>query len=71
MKRTLEVFAAIRHTRAGDKLIGVTTHRSDAMSRARIAAEEAGRSYGYGSASVFKATLKLSGRALKPTKDEL
>lgn len=64
-KQTREVFVVVRHTRAGDYRSAVMDEKVDAMERAESIAEAAARDYGYGSASVFPATLTITGKALR------
>jgi len=71
-KKKFNVLVVIRHTRAGDQRVSVTDNRGEAsvryaLSHAEEIADEAARVYGFGSTSVFKATLTLLGEALQPT----
>ena len=70
LKRKREVFTIIRHTRSGDTFIGVREHRSRAMEECADLVREAANLYGTASASVFRSTLILNGRALRPRKGE-
>jgi hypothetical protein len=68
-KKKFDVLVVIRHTRAGDQRIAVIDNRGQAsiryaLDRAEEVADEAARDYGFGSTSVFKATLTLIGEAL-------
>lgn len=65
VQRRSNVFVAIRHTRASDVRLGVFDTPSLAHACAENAADAAARDYGYGVASVFKATLTLKGEPLR------
>lgn len=67
MKKKGTVYVVVRHTRAGDKRVGVLDDREDAMHYAEGVASSAARDYGHGRASVFRATLTLTSKALKPS----
>jgi hypothetical protein len=66
MSQHQEVFVIIRHTRAGDKRVSIVDDRETAMQRAEELARLLALDYGHGRTSVFKATLTLHGKALKP-----
>lgn len=65
-KRSFPVFVVIRHTRSGDKRIGIYDNRSVAMDAAESIADEAARNYGYGAASVYSAKLILNAKPEMP-----
>jgi hypothetical protein len=65
MKRTREVFVAIRHAKARDVFIGAYETRSEAMYQAERAADQAANDYGFGSASAYRAKLVIRGAALR------
>lgn len=64
-KITFDVFTVVRHTRSGDKRIGIYDNQEIAMDRAESEADSAARDYGYGSASVFPSRLEYTGPAIK------
>lgn len=63
-----KVFVVVRHTRSGDQRAAVLDNRDDAMHRAEGITDAAARDYGHGSASVFPATLTITGKAIRPRK---
>jgi hypothetical protein len=65
-KTSFDVFVVVRHTRSGDKRIGVYNEKDGAMMIAEEVAASAAADYGQGSASVFPARLAYTGEALDP-----
>jgi hypothetical protein len=65
LEEKAEGFMVVRHTRASDVFLRFIDNRDYAMDYASDVAQEAANTYGHGAASVYPATLKITGPALK------